>query len=103
MGAAARTPASLWAIQLLLCASLATITFSSSAFLDPEMLQYLDRLYQHAKQLGRPLVNGEMNLLPEKAPSGFANSIRCFSGKVYCAYVLAATLLCRLYHITTPL
>ena len=46
---------------------------------DPEMLQYLDQLYNSAKELQRPLVNGELNLLPQDI-DGFANSIRCFTG-----------------------
>ena len=47
---------------------------------DPEMLQYLRQLFQGAKQLGRPMINGEMNLLPD-GTKGFSNSLKCFSGK----------------------
>ena len=49
-------------------------------FPDPELLRYLRQLYQGVKLLGRPLVNGELNLLPERA-QGFANSVKCFSGE----------------------
>lgn len=52
----------------------------SEVFPDPETLQYLENLYQRVKDLHRPLVEGEMNLLPEQV-QGFANSVMCFSGK----------------------
>ena len=55
-------------------------------FPDPEMLQHLRYLFLGAKQLGRPLMNGEMNLLPDRA-KGFANSVRCFSGRQYERFV----------------
>ena len=48
-------------------------------FPDPEMMQYLDKLFQDAKKVNR-FANGELNLLPVKS-SGFANTIRCFSGE----------------------
>lgn len=54
-------------------------TSKNDVYPDPEMLQYLDKLYNSAKELQRPLVNGELNLLPEHT-DGFANSIRCFTG-----------------------
>ncbi len=47
---------------------------------DPEMLHHLRQLFLGAKLLGRPLVNGEMNLLPDRT-KGFANSVKCFSGR----------------------
>lgn len=50
-------------------------------FPDPELLQFLKKLYQGAKALGRPLQNGEMNLLPESS-GGFANSVSCFAGEL---------------------
>ena len=47
---------------------------------DPEMLQYLEDAFQRAKHLNRPMVNGEVNLLPQ-GKKGFSNTIRCFFGK----------------------
>lgn len=47
---------------------------------DPEMLHYLEQLFQDAKRLNRPLVKGELNLMP-RGKDGFANTIRCFFGE----------------------
>ena len=49
-------------------------------FPDPETLRYLDTLYENVVNLQRPLVNGDLNLLPEHT-EGFANSVRCFTGE----------------------
>ena len=48
---------------------------------DPDVLQVLDRLSKGIKELRRPLTNGEVNLLPQ-GKAGFANTVRCFSGKI---------------------
>ena len=48
---------------------------------DPEMLQYLEQVFKDAKSLNRPLVEGELNLLPQ-GKEGFANTIRCFFGEL---------------------
>lgn len=72
---------STYAILLLVAQQSALLTASSPLLIpDPEMLEYLDSLFESVKQLGRPLLNGEMNLLPAK-DRGFANSVRCFSGE----------------------
>ncbi len=47
---------------------------------DPEMVQYLQDQFARAKDLNRPMVNGEVNLLPQ-GMEGFSNGIRCFFGK----------------------
>lgn len=81
MKAATRFFFSLRAAAIMLSFAATCSSSSSPAaapFPDPEMLHYLDTLYDQAKQLGRPLLNGEMNLLP-KNTQGFANSVRCFS------------------------
>ena len=49
---------------------------------DRETLNYLDSLYERAKQLGRPLVEGKMNLLPNINSPGFADSVECFTGRL---------------------
>lgn len=66
-------------LSLMLLQSAAAAT-EQEPFPDPETLQYLDRLYKNVKKLRRPLVMGELNLLPEHS-EGFANSVRCFTGK----------------------
>lgn len=47
---------------------------------DPEMLQYLEQVFEDAKSLNRPLVKGELNLLP-RGKDGFSNTIRSFFGE----------------------
>ena len=48
--------------------------------LDPEMLQYLEKVFEDAKSLNRPLIQGELNLLPP-GKEGFANAVHCFFGE----------------------
>lgn len=66
---------------VLLFQSVSASRTKPELFPDPEMLHYLENLYQRVKELRRPLVEGEMNLLPEHV-QGFANSVMCFSGKM---------------------
>ena len=56
------------------------ITSTSAHPPDPEMLQYLEKVFEDAKSLNRPLVQGELNLLPP-GKEGFANTVRCFFGE----------------------
>ena len=56
------------------------ITPKSAHSLDPEMLQYLEKVFEDAKSLNRPLVQGELNLLP-LGKEGFANTVYCFFGE----------------------
>ena len=56
------------------------ITPTPDHSLDPEMLQYLEKVFEDAKSLKRPLVQGELNLLPP-GKEGFANRVRLFFGE----------------------
>lgn len=47
------------------------------ASVDPEILQYLTRLFENVKESGRQPVQEEFNLLPDES-TGFANMVRCF-------------------------
>ncbi len=67
-------------MNLILLLSLSLVLSSSQASRKSEVVRYLDQIYDQAQELGRPLVNGEMNLLPEGV-EGFANSVRCFYGE----------------------
>ena len=48
--------------------------------LDPEVLQYLEKVFEDAKSLSRPLVQGQLNLLPP-GKEGFANRFLLFFGE----------------------
>ena len=56
------------------------ITPTSAHPPDPEMLQYLEKVFEDAKSSNRPLVQGELNLLPP-GKEGFASTVHSFFGE----------------------
>lgn len=62
----------------LLLAVFAGHTPRSSPTSDPDVVQYLTKVFDGVKGSGRKPVNEELNLLPDES-EGFANMVRCFS------------------------